>query len=257
MNANAQSQEVLVWDERPAPVASETAGYMALIERAVMDPAFDLNRLERLIQLKDAAIAEAARRSFNIAMVEAQGEMRPVVKNAENTHTNSKYSTLDAIGEAIDPIITKHGFAQMFSEGVAPAGFNRIICRTLHRDGHEKVDELNVPTDSAGAKGGTNKTATHALGSTVTYGRRYLTMMIFNVKSKLAMRDDDGNAAGGREPPELIDSDQYKQLLDRIKAVNADTPGFLAYFKIQALADLPAKRFKEAMATLTQKGSTS
>lgn len=180
------------------PVNRETIAYIAMLERAAMDPAFDLDRLERLIQLKDKALSDAARREFNAAMTAAQRELPQVVRNAENTQTKSTYATLDAIGEAIDPVITKHGFSQSFSSGRdAPAGSYRIICRTAHTGGHEQIDELDVPIDIAGIAGTKNKTATHALKSTISYGRVILTMMVFNVKSRKAMPDDDGNAAGG------------------------------------------------------------
>jgi len=188
---------------------SETASYIALLERAALDPAFDLTRLERLIELKDKALADAARREFNAAMTAAQRELPQVVRNAENTQTKSTYATLDAIGEAIDPIITGHGFSQSFSSGRdAPAGHYRVICRTAHVGGHEQIDELDIPIDIAGIAGNKNKTATHALKSTISYGRVILTMMVFNVKSRKALPDDDGNAAGGRLEPELDESVQ-------------------------------------------------
>jgi hypothetical protein len=190
--------ELVPANVRVPQAVSETVAYIAMLERAAMDPAFDLDRLERLIQLKDKALSDAARREFNAAMAAVQRELPQVVQNAENKQTKSWYATIDAIGEAIDPVITKHGFSQSFSSGRdAPAGHYRVICLTAHIGGHERTDELDVPIDIAGIAGTKNKTATHALKSTISYARVILTMMVFNVKSRKAMPDDDGNAAGG------------------------------------------------------------
>jgi hypothetical protein len=51
-----------------------------------------------------------------------------------------------------------------------------------------------MPVDGKGARGGDVMTKTHAMGSGVSYGMRYLLRMIFNLAIDY---DDDGNAAGG------------------------------------------------------------
>jgi hypothetical protein len=60
-----------------------------------------------------------------------------------------------------------------------------------------------MPADGKGARGNDVMTKTHATGSAVSYGMRYLLKMIFNVSSGEA--DDDGNAASRRDrrPPPL------------------------------------------------------
>jgi hypothetical protein len=45
-----------------------------------------------------------------------------------------------------------------------------------------------------GPKGNQNKTATHGFGSTMSYGRRYLICLIFNIT--LTNEDQDGNQPG-------------------------------------------------------------
>jgi hypothetical protein len=51
-----------------------------------------------------------------------------------------------------------------------------------------------MPVDGKGARGGDVMTKTHAMGSGISYGMRYLLRMIFNLAID---QDDDGNAAGG------------------------------------------------------------
>src|SRR5690606_15862485 len=51
-----------------------------------------------------------------------------------------------------------------------------------------------MPADGKGAKGGDVMTKTHAAGSAMSYGQRYLLKLIFNVA--IGENDDDGNSAG-------------------------------------------------------------
>ena len=64
----------------------------------------------------------------------------------------------------------------------------------MHEAGHTKRYHVDLPIDSTGIKGSVNKTGVHANGSTYSYARRYLTMMIFNVV--LTNEDNDGNVDG-------------------------------------------------------------
>jgi hypothetical protein len=89
----------------------------------------------------------------------------------------------------------------------------RVVCTIGHRDGHSTTDHhIDVPMDVSGISGKQNKTWTHAKGSTSTYGRRFLTMMMFNVT--LAGQDDDGNIAGGEPVRQLINVEQHNDLLE-------------------------------------------
>ena len=82
----------------------------------------------------------------------------------------------------------------------------RVTCTLAHVDGHARVYTVDLPADGIGAKGGAVMTRTHAAGSAMTYGRRYLLQLMFNLATG---DDDDGNGAGSRTAefltPEQID----------------------------------------------------
>lgn len=253
---NAQTQEIVAaskW-EPPAPM-SESAAVASMIERMASDPSIDLARLEKIIELRKSMERDAERRAFNVALAACKAELPQVVKNAENTDNHSKYATLDRIGDAVDAVIAKHGFSLSFNPGKCEiAGYLRIECTVAHSGGHERHEHADLPADGVGLKGTANKTAIHAWGSTMTYGRRYLTMMIFDVKSKIATPDDDGRSASRGE---AISQEQLGDLIaiaDSVGANAADEKRLLTYFKIERLADLPAKRFDEAV-ELVQRGA--
>jgi len=144
--------------------------------------------LERLLDLKERYDAEASRRAFHEAMTSAQQKMPLIVAKSRNDHTKSLYAKLDAINAAITPVYTSCGFSLSFGEAESTKeGHLRFVCTVRHSAGHAEDYYLDLPRDDAGSGGTVNKTPIHAAGSTASYGRRYLTMMIFN----LAVGDDN------------------------------------------------------------------
>jgi hypothetical protein len=100
---------------------------------------------------------------------------------------------------ALRPIYTKHGFSLSFdtADG-APADHVRVVCRSRTATATSEPPHLDMPADGKGAKGGDVMTKTHAIGAAVTYGKRYLLGMIFNIA---VGEDDDGNAGPGASSP--------------------------------------------------------
>jgi hypothetical protein len=184
------------------PQVSETTALVHMIERVARDPSVDIDKLHRLMEMRERLAAKEAERAFDRAMTQAQGEMRPVSKDSSNTQTRSRYASYLALDQALRPIYIKHGFSLTFNTGDAPhAGDLRVLCRVGHDAGHSVEYRIDMPADGKGAKGGDVMTRTHATGSAATYGRRYLLTMIFNITS--GESDDDGNAAGLRQNPHV------------------------------------------------------
>lgn len=167
-----------------------------LIERAARDPNVDIDKMERLIAMQERMQGKAAEHEYVNAMADAQAGMRAVRTDASNPQTKSKYASYHALDTAIRPVYTANGFSLSFDTGETPAVDTvRILCNVAHRGGHQKQHHIDMPSDGKGARGNDVMTKTHATGSAVTYGRRYLLGMIFNITIG---NDDDGNAAGHR-----------------------------------------------------------
>lgn len=241
---------------------SETAALFQMIERAARDPDVDIDKMQRLMEMREREHARVAAQQFNAAMAAAQAEMPQVVRDTDNDQTKSRYARYETISEAIQPIITKHGFALSFNQGETPKEHHlRILCDVMHRDGHTKQYHADLPIDDAGMHGKRNKTDTHAFGSTKSYGRRYLKCDIFDVAVK--GEDDDGNTAGNGAPGnvtngkgELISVDQRQQILKLIGETGADISKFCKYFKVEAVPDIPARKFADVIAMLEAKKAT-
>jgi hypothetical protein len=184
--------------QQPQLPATQPSEYSSLIERAMFTPDFDVEKLKALFEVRESEEMRRAEKAFNTAMVRAQSEMTPVVADASNPQTRSKYATYAALDRAIKPHYTAHGLAPSFgTEPLTEPGMMRIVGILGHLDGFGRRYQIDMPIDTKGARGGDVMTRTHATGSALTYGKRYLLIAMFNLAIE---DDDDGNAAGGRRP---------------------------------------------------------
>lgn len=194
---------VVATEQTPEPLSSATS-LIQVIERVASNPNINLEIMDRLFAHHRDMVALDAERAFNEAMSECQREMPQVERDAENEQTHSWYSRLETLSDAAVPVYTKHGFSLSFNEEDCPKeGHIRVVCYCSHRAGHTRKYRGDLPIDIAGIKGNVNKTPTHAFGSTKSYGRRYLTLDIFNIVMK--GEDDDGNTGGGKVPNDRHD----------------------------------------------------
>lgn len=224
---------------------------LAMIERVALNPDADIAKMRALLDMRREEEDRVAETAFNAAMADAQAAMLPVVAKSKNDQTNSRYAKLDAIAKAIDPIITKHGFAKSFGQGESPKDNHyRVTMELTHRAGHKKSYQLDVPVDATGLKGSVNKTATHALGSTMSYGRRYLKLLAFDIATG---DDDDGNAAGFQ----YITEEQVLELQELLSTNAVSEVDFLKFAKIDNLSQIYASKFNAAKAAIVQRGSAN
>ena len=235
------------------PPPSETSAIILMIERAARDASVDIEKMEKLFAMHERMIARDASHAFDRAMTECQSEMRPVAADSNNPQTRSRYASYAALDKALRPIYTKHGFGLSFNTGEgAPENHVRVCCHVSHNGGHGRDYHIDMPADGKGAKGGDVMTKTHATGSAVTYGRRYLLAMMFNMAIG---DDDDGNAAG--DAGDKVTQEQIAELIRFADEVGADKIKFCTYMKIESLAALPASQYKRAVAALEAKRKKS
>jgi hypothetical protein len=180
------------------PPASEVVAFVQMIERVARDSSIDIDRLDRLLVMRERENARLAEQAFNEALSLAQGEMQAVGVDSDNPQTRSRYASYAALDRAVRPIYTRYGFGLSFNTADAAPGPEqiRMICAVSH-GGYTRHYHVDMPVDGKGARGGDVMTKTHAMGSGISYGMRYLLRMIFNLAIDY---DDDGNAAGGRKP---------------------------------------------------------
>lgn len=229
MNAIAKAE-----NHQPLAPASETENVLALISRAASDPSCDLDKMERLMSMHRQLKAEQAEQDFNAAMSRAQAAMGRISADAVNPQTRSAYATYGKLDSKLRPIYTREGFALSFSTGSdGPENYVRVLCFVSHASGHTRTYSCDMPADGKGAKGNDVMTKTHAAGSAMSYGQRYLLKLIFNVA--IGEQDDDGNGAGETYDPtdwldaiaDAADKAELDNLADQLKKAQGIPQGAL------------------------------
>ena len=190
-------------------VAARTEGTMLMetIQRMCSDPNFDPAKMQQIIDMRKEMFMEQARIDFNAAMARAQAQIQPIVADANNTQTSSRYAKLSTIVKSLAPIYTAEGFAVSFgtedcpSEKLAAGGWFRTTAELTHSGGYAKHYHIDLPTDIAGAQGKINKTVIHGTKSAISYARVILMGLMFNFTTSIDV-DDDGNGAGKKPDPD-------------------------------------------------------
>lgn len=177
--------------------------FVDMVERLSTNADIDADKLQKLLDMNVSILDRNAKQAFYAAMNEVQSNLPAIVNNAWNDQTRSRYAKLEIIARALRPVYTAHGFSVSFSQDDSPIDSHiRVRGRLAHRDGHiEDHYHVDVPIDDRGIAGKVNKTLVHATGSSFTYGRRYLTCMMFDVATG---DDDDGNVGEGPLEDEQI-----------------------------------------------------
>jgi hypothetical protein len=134
--------------------------------------------------------AKSAEQMFNAAMAAMQCDIPTVGEGAQNSHTKNTYATLDDINVVLKPIMQRHGFAITFKVDHQANGIS-VTGILMHAAGHREQTTLLLPVDV-----GAGRNAVQAVGSSTTYGKRYVMCALLNITTGDA-RDDDGVAAAG------------------------------------------------------------
>jgi len=195
--------------------------------------------MTKLMDLRERWEAGQARKAFDEAVASAKAEI-PVIAKTATGHNSKRYADFAAIARVVDPIITSHGLSYRFR--TEQTDKISVTCVLSHRDGHSEANTLSGPSDTSGSKN-----AIQAIGSTLTYLQRYTLVQALGLA---ASEDDDGRTGNMGQ---AVDDDQIGDLVELIDSVGADKSAFLKFFKIAALADLPASKFQQAVAMLNAK----
>lgn len=229
-------------ERQDEPTRAIVAATPATMLQAAIDRGADPQHLGALTDLYERWQAAAARKAFNEAMTACQTEMPVVVKDRENSHTRSRYASLEEVQKGIKATYTKHGFTLSFAEGKSDRdGWVRVVGTLRHSEGHVETFYRDGPVDNVGSGGKATKTELHGVASTVTYLTRHLLCGIFSVT--VANMDDDGNAG----QVAYITGAQADELRGYIANAGKTDSGFLGHYQFDSFEVIPAARFNELL----------
>jgi ERF superfamily len=180
---------------RGGPAASSL---LELMERSLADPGADLDRLDRVAVIYERALAREAEQAFARALIQIQRRL-PVLDELgevtdESGAVKSTYASWEDTVETIRPILFRWGFALSFKPGLSPRGEPMVVGVLRHEAGHKEEAELVLPADVSGGKN-----VVQAVGSSLSYGQRYVTKLLLNLASRKLDEDDDGQMGGSGE----------------------------------------------------------
>jgi hypothetical protein len=172
---------------------------VSMIERLVLNPEADLDKLERMLAMKERIDAKNAMVSFANALSAARAQIPPIIKDAKvdfataKGRTQYKHETLAGIAKVIDPILSAHGISYRFRTDQGN-GAVRVTCIIQHSAGHIEETSLAGAPDQSG-----NKNGFQAVGSAVTYLQRYTLKAALGLSAEV---DDDAQSATPQRQPQ-------------------------------------------------------
>jgi hypothetical protein len=182
-----------------ATVHDMAGSVLEIISRAARDPSVDIDKLERLLQMQERIQDREAKTAFNVALAAMQPKL-PIItergriivkeklangKRDGDIIQDTSFARWEDINEEIRPLLSEHGFALTFRNGLSPDGKVRVTTVLKHTAGHEEETHFDLPHDSSGSKN-----AVQAIGSSTSYAKRYGVLSILNITTK--GEDDNG-----------------------------------------------------------------
>lgn len=225
---------------------------MEMVGRA-LEMGVSADILKQMMDLRDREEARLAKLAFTKAVAAAKAELRPIMKTREVDYTpagkprvNYRHEDLAGIEEQVTPILAAHGLSYRFDSDNGVDRPITVTCILEHVDGHSTRTALSGPPDT-----GAGKNSLQAIASTTTYLQRYTLKLALGLS---VAHDDDGqksdqtvNAAG------TINEDQLKRLRELIEETETDVEKFCRLGNIEALPDMLAADFDDAIRLLEQK----
>lgn len=226
-------RSVAISDQAPASLLN-------FIAQAVTDPNIDVTKLETLLKMKREVEADEAKREFIAAFGRLSAVLPRIKKDGSIDLGKGKpipFARWEDIDEIIRPLMAAEGFTLSFnSTPRAETGGGLVVEATLmHRDGHTRTASMALPLDT-----GPGRNNLQAVGSTLSYGKRYTAEMVLNIVRQGA--DDDGKRGGMK----FITKDQATEIDGLLTKTNSDRLRFLQLFEIAEIENLPLDSFPAA-----------
>ena len=173
---------------------------LTLIDKAI-EKDIDVDKFAKLVDIVKMLENEKSKRDFYEALSNFQGEVAPIKKlsRADMGYGKPKYNYAE-FGEIVTTIqepLKKHGLSYFFEIGneqpIVVKGekgediiveYISVTCTVAHKSGYEKNTTMSVQKDA-----GAGKSNVQAVGSTITYLKRYTLLALLGIGT--ADPDDD------------------------------------------------------------------
>ena len=219
--------------------SGEGAVVLSMIDKLMARPDVPVEKLEQLFALHQKVQADAARKVFLIAFAGLQKDL-PTAARGGKGHNSKAYARYEDVAAAVRDPFSRHGFSHWFA--IDQTGNHvKIITCLGHEGGHVETTSISLPVDTSG-----NKNPVQAVGSTVSYGKRYGLLTITGIATD---DDDDGHKGGDNSEAGATVAD----ITNLIKITDSSLAWFLNEFCVEALDDLTASQRAKCKTLLLNK----
>ncbi len=218
-----------------------------IIAEAARNPETNIANLQALLQMQREVMADQAKIAFSRAEWRLRKDLPQIPKNGVidlGAKGKIKFARWEDMAEVIQPLFDREGFTLSFdTEERAREGGGSVVIGTLtHIDGHHKTARFSLPLDS-----GPGRNSLQAAGSTLSYGKRYVTELLLNIVRR--GEDDDARAAGIR----YITADQKNDLIALMQETKTDTVAYLRHLGVNSLDEIEQRNAPAALNALLAK----
>lgn len=211
-----KEQQELIPIEKVRPVQPSI---LQVIANAAADPSVDPVKMGALIDLHKRVMDDEAKRQFRLAFSRLQPKLPVIRKDGSiivKGECRGKFAKYESIQKIIKPLLEEEGFTLSFTTTAATGGGITVIGTLSHAAGHSEPSSVTLPADTSGSKN-----AIQAVGSTISYGKRYLTVSVLDIV--VEDMDNDGASFG------TISEEQARTIEDMLQEL-ALPPARLAKF---------------------------
>ncbi len=187
--------ESLLADLPDSPATTALVGQVEdtvtpMFERLARDPNVDVDKLERILAMHERVLKQQAEAAFNVDFAAMLPEIPTIIEHSRTDKTS--YAPLEDIIEPIRPVLSRFGFSLSFKTEWPNEKTVKVIGILTHRNGHARLSEFLSAADKTGSKN-----EIQALGSAVSYGKRYTAKDLLCIVTR--GEDDDAKRAGRTE----------------------------------------------------------
>lgn len=248
-----QKNEVTV--AQPNQVAApqtEAATVLSIIAKAAENPNVDISKMQALLQMQKEIMEKNSEIEFNEAFSRVSAKMPRIQKagsvgyKEDKNNKNSavveafKFARYEDIDKAIRPLLDAEGFTLSYDSSMRDGGGVVMTGTLSHRSGHKRTASIPLALDVSGGKNNIQ-----AMGSTISYGKRYLAGMLLNIVT--VGEDDDATAS------DVITLEQAVEIDLLIVETKADKEKFLKFVNAESVQEILKKNFGKAKNMLEQK----
>lgn len=175
--------------------ASDSSAIMRMIEKAMSTPDFDVDKMMKLMDMKERFDAMEAKRAFHEAMANFKLNPPEIFKDKHVKFGQTEYdhATIGNVVGATIAGLAAHGISHRWNPQQID-GKVIVECILTHRLGHSETTRLEASPDASGGKN-----AIQGIMSAKTYLERHSLLAACGLATKDQV-DDDG--AGAELPPE-------------------------------------------------------